>query len=120
MYKVFFNDSTIELSSEVNNSSNNNIVQIVESECYRFVNQFISAIKYGAKVQDCLILAIALFAYVIQAGFQQVDWFKTMKGISCLSGDWGYGICQKGKLRRKKLRKMLHYVRLKRSVDCRE
>ena len=56
MYKVFFNDSTIEISSEVNKSSNNNIVQIVESECYRFVNQFISAIKYGTKVQDCLIL----------------------------------------------------------------
>src|ERR1035437_4645751 len=56
MYKVFFNDSIIELGSEVNKSSNNNIVQIVDSECYSFVNQLICSFKTGAKVPNCLIL----------------------------------------------------------------
>ena len=56
MYKVFFNDSTIEISSEVKKSSNNNIVQIVESDGYGFVNQLIYSIKSGSKVPDCLVL----------------------------------------------------------------
>ena len=56
MYKVFFNESAIEISSEVKKSSNNNIVQIVESECYGFVNQLIYAIKSNSKVPDSMLL----------------------------------------------------------------
>jgi len=56
MYKVFFNDSTIQLSSEVKKSSNNNIVRVVENGCYDFVNQIIYEIESGHKVSDFLIL----------------------------------------------------------------
>src|ERR1035437_5638033 len=56
MYKVFFNDSTIELSSEVKKSSNNNIVQIIEPECYSFVDQLVCTIKSGSKVPNSLVL----------------------------------------------------------------
>lgn len=56
MYKVFFNDSNIELSSELKKSSNNNIVRVVENGCYDFVNQIIYEIESGHKVSDFLIL----------------------------------------------------------------
>jgi 8-oxo-dGTP pyrophosphatase MutT (NUDIX family) len=57
MYKVFFNDSTIELSSNVKKSPNNNIVQIAEHESYNFVNQLVCDIKSGIKVPDSVILS---------------------------------------------------------------
>lgn len=56
MYKVFFNESIIELSSEVKKSSKNNIVQVVEPESYDFVNQLVSDIESGREVPDSLIL----------------------------------------------------------------
>ena len=56
MYKVFFNESIIELSSEVKKSSKNNIIQINEPESYDFVNQLVSDIESGREVPDSLIL----------------------------------------------------------------
>jgi len=57
MYKVFFNDSIIELSSEVKKSPNNNIVQITEHDSYKFVNQIVCDIRTGVKVHDSVILS---------------------------------------------------------------
>lgn len=56
MYKVFFNESIIELSSEVKKSSKNNIIQINEPESYDFVNQLVSDIESGREVPDSFIL----------------------------------------------------------------
>ena len=56
MYKVFFNDSTIRISSEIKKSSNNNIVQIDGDESYDFVNQIVSEIELRGKPSDFLIL----------------------------------------------------------------
>lgn len=56
MYKVFFNDSTIQISSGIKKSSKNNIVHIVEGDCYDFVNQLVYEIESGGKASDFLIL----------------------------------------------------------------
>jgi 8-oxo-dGTP pyrophosphatase MutT (NUDIX family) len=56
MYKVFFNDSTIQVCSKINKSSNNNIATCVDSVSYNFVNQMISDIESGKLT----------FEYVIQ------------------------------------------------------
>jgi len=56
MYKVFFNDSTIQLSSDVKKSSKNNIVHIVEGGRYDFVNQIVYEIESGNKASNFLIL----------------------------------------------------------------
>ncbi|MDP2335291.1 MAG: NUDIX domain-containing protein [Bacteroidota bacterium] len=56
MYKVFFNDSTIQIDSEIKKSLKNNIVQIVGRESYGFVNQLVSEIESGGNVSDSLII----------------------------------------------------------------
>lgn len=45
MYKVFFNDSTIQIDSEMNKSLNNNIAEKYSSVDYDVVNQIISRIE---------------------------------------------------------------------------
>ena len=45
MYKVFFNDSTIQIDSEMNKSLNNNIAEKFGSADYDVVNQIISRIE---------------------------------------------------------------------------
>jgi 8-oxo-dGTP pyrophosphatase MutT (NUDIX family) len=45
MYKVFFNDSTIQIGSEMNKSLNNNIAKKFNSVDYGVVNQIISQIE---------------------------------------------------------------------------
>lgn len=47
MYKVFFNDSTIQVGSGIKKSSNNNIASVVDSVSYEIVNQMISEIESG-------------------------------------------------------------------------
>jgi len=56
MYKVFFNDSTIQIGSEIKKSSNNNIARLVDSVSYDFVNQLVSEIESDSKGSDFLIL----------------------------------------------------------------
>lgn len=56
MYKVFFNDSTIQLSSERKKTSKNNIVHVVKDECYDFVNQIVYEIESGGKASNFFIL----------------------------------------------------------------
>jgi 8-oxo-dGTP pyrophosphatase MutT (NUDIX family) len=56
MYKVFFNDSTIEIASEIKKSSNNNIVLQAESNSYDFVNQIICKIESDVEAADFLII----------------------------------------------------------------
>jgi 8-oxo-dGTP pyrophosphatase MutT (NUDIX family) len=45
MYKVFFNDSTIVLSSEIKKSSNNNISDEIDFDGYSFINQWINEVE---------------------------------------------------------------------------
>jgi len=45
MYKVFFNDSTISISSESKISSNNNITQLVVDENYNIVDEIIAQLE---------------------------------------------------------------------------
>lgn len=56
MYKVFFNDSTIQLSTELKKSSKNNIVEVVGDESYIFVNQLVSEIEKDGEVSDSIII----------------------------------------------------------------
>ena len=55
MYKVFFNDSTIQLASEYNKSSKNNIRKIVESCDYDAVIQIIHEIESSQCTLNFLI-----------------------------------------------------------------
>jgi 8-oxo-dGTP pyrophosphatase MutT (NUDIX family) len=45
MYKVFFNDSTIQIGSEINKSLNNNIAEKFDFVDYGVVNQIVSQIE---------------------------------------------------------------------------
>jgi 8-oxo-dGTP pyrophosphatase MutT (NUDIX family) len=45
MYKVFFNDSTIQIASRINKSSKNNITKIIESCDYESVCQIVREIE---------------------------------------------------------------------------
>lgn len=56
MYKVFFNDSTIQFGQENKISSKNNIIQGVVSEDYRIVRELISTIESGGMTKDFVIL----------------------------------------------------------------
>lgn len=47
MYKVFFNDSTIQIGAESNKSSKNNITQTVDCENPLFVKELVSEIESG-------------------------------------------------------------------------
>ena len=55
MYKVFFNDSTIQFSPNLNKSLNNNMIQVVDPEGYDFVNQIVSEIEGTENVLRFLI-----------------------------------------------------------------
>jgi 8-oxo-dGTP pyrophosphatase MutT (NUDIX family) len=55
MYKVFFNDSTIQIGSNLNKSLNNNTIHIAEPEGYEFVNQLVSEIEGTAVPLNYLI-----------------------------------------------------------------
>lgn len=57
MYKVFFNDSIIEIASEIKKSSNHNITRMVNSDCYDFVNQIVSEVQSGGYRSDSLIVS---------------------------------------------------------------
>lgn len=57
MYKVFFNDSIIEIASEIKKSSNHNIGRVVNSDCYDFVNQIVSEMESGVFMSDSLIVS---------------------------------------------------------------
>lgn len=57
MYKVFFNDSIIEIASEIKKSSNHNITRMVNSGCYDFVNQIVSEVQSGGYRSDSLIVS---------------------------------------------------------------
>lgn len=56
MYKVFFNDSTIEIGTESKRSFKNNITQTVDCENYRFVKELIQQIESGEKILHFVIL----------------------------------------------------------------
>ncbi len=56
MYKVFFNDSTIQIGSEMNKSLNNNITEMFNSLDYGVVNQIISQIESTSSPRDFYIL----------------------------------------------------------------
>jgi len=56
MYKVFFNDSTILISSEMNKSLNNNIAEKFNYVDYDVVNQIISRIELAQSPTDFYIL----------------------------------------------------------------
>jgi len=49
MYKVFFNDSTIQIGGESKKSSKNNITQTIDCENYGFVKELISEIETDGK-----------------------------------------------------------------------
>ena len=55
MYKVFFNDSTIQIGGESKKSLKNNITQVVDCENHVFVNELISEIESGGKIIDFVI-----------------------------------------------------------------
>lgn len=55
MYKVFFNDSTIQLSARSKKSSKNNIDQAIDCEDSGFVGKLISEIESGKKAIDLVI-----------------------------------------------------------------
>ena len=57
MYKVFFNDSTIQIGSNLNKSLNNNIVHIAEPDVYNFVNQVVPEIEATDNPLNFLIAA---------------------------------------------------------------
>ena len=56
MYKVFFNDSTIHVGSEINKSLNNNTPEKFNSGDYNAVNQIISQIESTKIASDFFIL----------------------------------------------------------------
>jgi len=56
MYKVFFNDSTIQIGSEMNKSLNDNISKKFNSGDYDIVNQIISQIEASKSPTDFYIL----------------------------------------------------------------
>jgi len=56
MYKVFFNDSTIQIGDESKKSSYNKITQTIDCENPMFVKKLISEIESGEKILDFLIL----------------------------------------------------------------
>jgi 8-oxo-dGTP pyrophosphatase MutT (NUDIX family) len=56
MYKVFFNDSTIQIDTEFKKSSKNNIATLVDTDSYNFVNQMVSEIESTDEVRNFLIL----------------------------------------------------------------
>ncbi len=56
MYKVFFNDSTIQIVSEMNKSLNNNIPEVFSLVDYGVVNQIISQIESTSSPRDFFIL----------------------------------------------------------------
>ncbi|HET6556591.1 MAG TPA: NUDIX domain-containing protein [Prolixibacteraceae bacterium] len=56
MYKVFFNDSTIQFEPESKRSSKNNITQSAVLEDHELVNELISTIKAGGLKKDFVIL----------------------------------------------------------------
>jgi len=55
MYKVFFNDSTIILDSEIKKSFKNNIADNVDFESYTIINQIVSEIEFADKSLEYLI-----------------------------------------------------------------
>lgn len=55
MYKVFFNDSTIQIAEAGKKSFKNNIVQTVDCENYGFVNELISKIESSNKSLNFII-----------------------------------------------------------------
>lgn len=55
MYKVFFNDSTIQIGSEMNKSLNNNIAEKFDSADYSVVSQIISQIELANGPSDFFI-----------------------------------------------------------------
>ena len=57
MYKVFFNDSTIQLGGESKKSFKNNITQSVDVENPMFVNELVFQIESGVKIPDFVILS---------------------------------------------------------------
>ncbi|HAH25878.1 MAG TPA: hypothetical protein DCL77_19325 [Prolixibacteraceae bacterium] len=56
MYKVFFNDSTIEIGTESKKSFKNNITQAIDCENSRFVKELISQIESGEEILHFMIL----------------------------------------------------------------
>ena len=56
MYKVFFNDSTIQIGAESKKSSKNNITQTVDGENSMFVKELILEIESGEKILHFEIL----------------------------------------------------------------
>ena len=56
MYKVFFNDSTIQIDAESKRSSKNNITQMAINENHEFVNELVSEIEAGDITKDFVIL----------------------------------------------------------------
>ena len=56
MYKVFFNDSTIQIGSEMNKSLNDNISEKFNFGDYSLVNQIISQIEVSNSPADFFIL----------------------------------------------------------------
>lgn len=55
MYKVFFNDSSVQFDSEIKKSLNNNIVKIVDFNDYGFVNQIVSEIECSSDPIDFVV-----------------------------------------------------------------
>lgn len=56
MYKVFFNDSTIQFEPESKRSSKNNITQSAVLDDHELVNELISTIRSGGLIKDFVIL----------------------------------------------------------------
>ncbi len=56
MYKVFFNESIIQIDSEFKKSLNNNIPKLIDVESYDFVNQLVYDIEATSKGIYFLIL----------------------------------------------------------------
>ena len=56
MYKVFFNDSTIQIGAESKKSSYNNITQVVDCDNTVFVRELVSKIESAERVLDFVIL----------------------------------------------------------------
>jgi 8-oxo-dGTP pyrophosphatase MutT (NUDIX family) len=55
MYKVFFNDSTIQIASGINKLLNNNMTKMIESYDYDSVYQIVSDIEAGTTASDFVI-----------------------------------------------------------------
>ena len=56
MYKVFFNDCTIQIGAEDKKSFKNNIIQNIDCQNDRFVREIVSQIESGEKIHDFVIL----------------------------------------------------------------